>query len=157
MNVTAERLFPTWFFVVRLRRLLVDLFQRLWQVQNLMTIRFDLNSLILNIVSLGFPGFVGIIGIYGLIVAVVIIGSVSTPLEGEYPPWRGFLHLTAGLATGLSGLAAGLSLGTIGEYGTRAFGSQPKLFAPMVLCLIFSEALAIYGLIIGLICATKNS
>lgn len=97
----------------------------------------------------------GIIGIYGLIVGVVILGTIVPPSEGEYPAWRGYIHLGAGLATGLSGIAAGLSLGVIGEHGTRAYGAQSRLFTPMVLCLIFSEALAIYGTIIGLVAATK--
>jgi V-type H+-transporting ATPase 16kDa proteolipid subunit len=90
-----------------------------------------------------------------LIVGVVVLGTIIPPSEGEYPAWRGYVHFGAGLSTGLSGLAAGVSLGVIGEYGIRAYGQQSRLFAPMVLCLIFSEALAIYGTIIGLVCATK--
>ncbi len=33
--------------------------------------------------------------------------------------------------------------------GVRANGQQPKLYVPMVLILIFAEALGLYGLIIG--------
>jgi V-type H+-transporting ATPase proteolipid subunit len=61
-----------------------------------------------------------------------------------------------GLACGLSGLAAGFSIGIIGDSGLRAYGQQPRLFTAMVLTLIFAEALAIYGLIIGLTLAIKS-
>lgn len=65
--------------------------------------------------------------------------------------------MASGLAGGLSGLAAGFSIGNIGDAGLRAYGMQPRLYTAMILTLIFAEALAIYGLIIGLVLATKVS
>merc|ERR1712153_4827 len=70
---------------------------------------------------------------------------------GVYTAFDGFRHLAAGLTGGLSGLAAGMAIGIVGDSGVRAVGKQPALFVPSVLILIFSEALALYGLIIGLI------
>ena len=64
-------------------------------------------------------------------------------------------HFGGGIACGLSGLAAGLAIGIVGDSLTRASAEQPKLFVGMVLILIFAEALGLYGLIVGLILASK--
>mmetsp|Transcript_5812 Transcript_5812/g.17373 ORF Transcript_5812/g.17373 Transcript_5812/m.17373 type:complete len:159 (+) Transcript_5812:199-675(+) len=96
----------------------------------------------------------GGLGIYGLIVAVILIGNISD--EG-YPYYMGFAHLASGLANGISGLAAGICIGIVGDSGVRASAQQPKLFVGMLLILIFAEALALYGLIVALILAGKSS
>ena len=38
----------------------------------------------------------------------------------------GFLHLGAGLAVGLSGLAAGFAIGVVGDAGVRGTAQQPR-------------------------------
>ena len=91
----------------------------------------------------------GVIGIYGLIIAVIVGGSISAP--PNYCAYKGFAHLGAGLAVGLSGLAAGMAIGIVGDAGVRAIAQQEKLFVGVVLILIFSEALGLYGLIVALI------
>jgi len=95
----------------------------------------------------------GIIGIYGLIIALVMASNLKVD---QYSVFKGFTDLGAGLSVGLSGLAAGMSIGIIGDAGVRAAGQQPKLFTSMVLMLIFAEALALYGLIIGLLMGLKR-
>jgi V-type H+-transporting ATPase 16kDa proteolipid subunit len=92
-------------------------------------------------------------------------------------------QLAAGLCCGLSCLAAGGTIGVIGDVGVRAFGIRAeggrkfyagaagtandvgldladqqndveaagKLYVGTVIMLIFSEALALYGLIVALI------
>lgn len=95
-------------------------------------------------------------------------------------------HLCAGLCCGLSGLAAGGCIGIIGDYGIRSVGyrtsnisvvfssggggggfdaeddggagagDENKLFVGMLIMLIFSEALALYGLIVALIVSQHN-
>jgi len=42
-----------------------------------------------------------------------------------------------------------------GDAGVRANAQQPKLFVGMILILIFAEALALYGLIVGIILSSK--
>ncbi|KAG8462131.1 hypothetical protein KFE25_011581 [Diacronema lutheri] len=101
----------------------------------------------------------GVLGIYGLIIAVIIGNGVQTTKGGAVPAYtafKGFAHLGGGLACGLSGLAAGLAIGIVGDYGVRSAAEQPKLYVGMVLVLIFSEALGLYGLIVGLILTSKN-
>lgn len=140
----------------------------------------------------------GVIGIYGLIVAVILGQSIDTPDNNRYNTYSTYTamaHLAAGLCCGLSGLAAGGTIGIIGDYGIRSIGyritkvslfestspnaldgptrpsnntqetsgllaaedfdfeadDQNKLFVSMLIMLIFSEALALYGLIVALI------
>jgi V-type H+-transporting ATPase proteolipid subunit len=93
----------------------------------------------------------GILGIYGLIISVIIVQNIS---DTNYALYNGYAHLAAGLACGLSSLAAGLAIGIIGDSGVRASGQHEKLYVPMVLILIFAEALGLYGLIIGIILAS---
>lgn len=92
----------------------------------------------------------GILGIYGLIVAVIINNNIKTE-QNQYSAFAGYLHFGAGLAAGLSSLAAGLSIGIVGDTSVRAYGKQEKIFVAMILMLIFAEALGLYGLIIALL------
>jgi len=95
----------------------------------------------------------GVLGIYGLIIAVILIQGVKPK---TYSSFSGFAHLSAGLSCGLSCLGAGLAIGIVGDAGVRANGIQPKLFVPMVLILIFAEALGLYGLIVGIILSQQT-
>ncbi|ESL12012.1 vacuolar ATP synthase [Trypanosoma rangeli SC58] len=92
----------------------------------------------------------GILGIYGLIVSVIINNNIKTETH-SYSAFSGYLHFGAGLAAGLSSLAAGLSIGIAGDASVRAYGKQEKIFVAMILMLIFAEALGLYGLIIALL------
>jgi len=94
----------------------------------------------------------GIIAIYGLVVSVIIGVGMD---QSNYTPYKGFLHLGAGLAVGLSGLAAGFAIGVVGDAGVRGTAQQPRLFVGMILILIFAEVLGLYGLIVALILSTK--
>ncbi|KAK9839520.1 hypothetical protein WJX81_006976 [Elliptochloris bilobata] len=97
----------------------------------------------------------GVLGIYGLIVAVIISTGINQTADKPYYLFDGYAHLAAGLACGLAGLAAGMAIGIVGDAGVRANAQQPKLFVGMILILIFAEALALYGLIVGIILAGK--
>merc|ERR1712216_596246 len=95
----------------------------------------------------------GVLGIYGLIISVIIANSVNA--DG-YSSFSSYAHLAGGLACGLSGLAAGIAIGIVGDAGVRASAQQQKLYVGMVLILIFAEALGLYGLIVGLILTSKE-
>lgn len=77
-------------------------------------------------------------------------------VKKEYSSFSGFAHLASGLSCGLSGLAAGMAIGIVGDAGVRANGQQPKLFVGMILILIFAEALGLYGLIVALILSQQS-
>ena len=93
----------------------------------------------------------GILGIYGLIVAVILGQKLNEPETNKYNEYKSFRHLGSGLTCGLTSLAAGIAIGVGGEAGVRALGQQDKVFVGMMLILIFSEALGLYGLIVALI------
>ena len=90
----------------------------------------------------------GILGIYGLIVAVILKQNIK---QESYTMFDGWKHLASGLCCGLSSLGAGIAIGIAGNAGVRALGQQERLFVGMMLILIFSEALGLYGLIVSLI------
>ena len=92
----------------------------------------------------------GILGIYGLIVAVILGQKLSG--ENVYIDIKkGYQYLGSGLCCGLTSFGAGIAIGIGGESGVRALGQQDKVFVGMMLLLIFSEALGLYGLIVSLI------
>lgn len=105
----------------------------------------------------------GVVGIYGFIIAVVVGSSIKEPTGGgtapvvpQYTLFKAFSQLGAGLTGGLSGLAAGMAIGIVGDAGVRATAQQPKLFVAMILILIFAEALGLYGLIVALIMSSTG-
>ena len=95
----------------------------------------------------------GILGIYGLIVAVILKQSINPQ---NYTPYSGWRHLASGLCCGLSSLGAGIAIGIAGDAGVRAMGQQDRIFVGMMLILIFSEALGLYGLIVSLILSSAS-
>ncbi|KAK8757017.1 hypothetical protein V5799_000287 [Amblyomma americanum] len=77
----------------------------------------------------------GIIAIYGLVVSVLVSSSIG----GHYRLYTSFLHMGAGMSVGVSGMAAGFAIGSVGDACVRGCVQQPKLFVGMVLILIFAE------------------
>lgn len=76
------------------------------------------------------------------------------------------MHLAAGLSVGLSGVAAGYTIGIVGDavsmasmvihqlygygsdglsQGVRAYMQQSRVYVGMILILIFGEVLGLYG------------
>ncbi|KAK2735728.1 v-type proton ATPase 16 kDa proteolipid subunit 2 [Onygenales sp. PD_40] len=98
----------------------------------------------------------GIIAVYGLVIAVLIAGDLGPPPQKTYSLYSGFMHLGAGLSVGLAGLAAGYTIGIVGDMGVRSYMQQSRVFVGMVLILIFGEVLGLYGLIVGLILNSKS-
>ena len=49
-----------------------------------------------------------------------------------------------------------MAIGITGDAGVRANAQQPKLFTGMLLIFIFAEALALYGLIVGIILSSAG-
>lgn len=75
------------------------------------------------------------------------------------------MHLAAGLSVGLAGVAAGYTIGVVGDavssnceeclggsaqlliwiQGVRAYMQQSRVYVGMILILIFGEVLGLYG------------
>ena len=99
----------------------------------------------------------GVLGIYGLIIAIIINTSLNSfKTYTVVPLYISYGHLSAGLCTGVSALVAGIAIGIAGNAGSRANARNQKLFVIMMLILVFGEALALYGLIIGMVLCFKE-
>jgi V/A-type H+-transporting ATPase subunit K len=61
------------------------------------------------------------------------------------------IAIGAGLAVGLSALAAGLAISATGTAAISALTEKPDTFFRSFLIVALSEALAIYGLIVGIL------
>ena len=90
----------------------------------------------------------GILGIYGLIISLLIFQKIK---PDTYTFFEGYKHLASGLCCGVSSLAAGLSIGIVGDAGVRANAQQEAVYVGMILILIFAEALGLYGMIIAIV------
>jgi V-type H+-transporting ATPase proteolipid subunit len=88
----------------------------------------------------------GILGIYGVIISVLLVGDCKT-VEAK----DGYKILGSGLSCGLSSLASGLSIGVAGDAGVRAFAQTDGIYVGMILLLIFSEAIGLYGFIVAIL------
>ena len=130
--------------------------------------------------------FAAAIAVYGVIVSIMILNQ-CTPLfvakiithnivivdvNKDYTGVKGYLHFGGGLATGLCGMASGISIipffnhdvnsmtgmaiGIAGDAGARGAGQQPKIYVSVVLILIFAEALSLFGLVVGIMTVNKN-
>ena len=91
----------------------------------------------------------GILGIYGLIVSVILSGKVT--MASTYGPFSGFRQLASGLCCGFSAMASGYAIGMAGEQSVRANAINEEFYVGMILILIFSEAIGLFGLIISII------
>nr|AGM32144.1 V-type ATpase, C subunit family protein [Coptotermes formosanus] len=100
------------------------------------------------------PIMAGIIGIYGLVFSIVAMNSVG---QTEYPLTQGYAVFGGGIAVGFTGFSAGMCIGLAGQAGIITFAKDTTSFLSMTLTLIFGEILAIYGMVIGLILATKKA
>ncbi|GJC97107.1 V-type proton ATPase proteolipid subunit 2 [Colletotrichum higginsianum] len=88
----------------------------------------------------------GIIAVYSLVISVLIAQDLTPPGAGSnYSLFNGFMHLACGLSVGLTGLAAGYTIGIVGDKGVRSYMEQSRIFVGMVLILIFGEVLGLYG------------
>mgnify|MGYP000135472143 CR=1 FL=1 len=72
------------------------------------------------------------------------VGSIQQA-EAE----RGLIAIGAGLAVGFAGLGAGIGMGVAGSAAVGAIAERPEIFGRTMIYIVFIEAIAIYGLVIG--------
>ncbi len=73
----------------------------------------------------------------------------STSTSGPYDTFG--LAIGAGLSIGLAALGAGLSISAAGSAAISALAEKPDTFFRSFLIVALAEALAIYGLIMGIL------
>ncbi len=85
----------------------------------------------------------------------VTVALTVTPIQAQTttsgPYDRVGIALSAGLAVGLSAFAAGLAISAVGSAAVSALAEKPETFFRSFLVVALAEALAIYGLIMGIL------
>lgn len=85
----------------------------------------------------------------------VAVALTVTPIQAQTttsgPYDRVAIAVSAGLAVGLSAFAAGLAISAVGSAAVSALAEKPDTFFRSFLVVALAEALAIYGLIMGIL------
>ena len=79
---------------------------------------------------------------------------IDDPENWQYNYYTGYKHLASGLCVGLSCLASGMTIGVVGEAGVYGMLRRDILIA-LILMLIFAEALALFGFIVGIVLSSS--
>ena len=94
--------------------------------------------------------------ITALIIAIVVLSTTgllsgSHFMSGPEATFVGLAAMGAGLAVGLACLGAGMAISASGSAAISAATEKPETFFRSFLIVALAEALAIYGLIIGIL------
>jgi len=95
---------------------------------------------------------IALLPLTGVVAAVTITtvqSTTTTTTVGQYD--RLGIAIGAGLAIGLSALGAGLAISAAGSAAISALAEKPETFFRSFLVVALAEALAIYGLIMGIL------
>lgn len=106
------------------------------------------------------------IALYGVIMSIIILTAVKqgaeTSLKGEYVTKQevlkaGYGYGAAGISVGFSNFAAAITVGVLGSSVAVSHCGDPSLFVKLFISEIFAEAIALIGLISGIVMTTSVS
>ncbi|CAI8003727.1 V-type proton ATPase 21 kDa proteolipid subunit [Geodia barretti] len=100
------------------------------------------------------------VAIYGIIIAIILVQRLKSvgddSLYSDYGTYSKSATF-AGLSVGLTNIACGLSVGLVGSGAALADAQNPALFVKILIIEIFASAIGLFGVIVGIIQATKAS
>ncbi|MFX1322837.1 MAG: ATP synthase subunit C [Promethearchaeota archaeon] len=105
-----------------------------------------------------------LLGIFQILLVVIVFFSIDgiitfaaaqTPSESYNSTTAGMLGIAAAIAVGLAVLGSGMAIKTVGTSAIAALTEREEFFFKAFLVVALGEALAIYGLIIGILLWTK--
>lgn len=103
--------------------------------------------------------FCEVVAIYGLIMAIVFSSKLTNvPQDVLFTKenlYTGYSLFWAGLTVGVSNLICGLAVGVTGSTAAISDAADPTLFVKILVIEIFGSVLGLFGLIVGLLMATK--
>lgn len=106
------------------------------------------------------------IALYGVIMSIIILTAVKqgaeTSLKGDYVTKQevlkaGYGYGAAGISVGFSNFAAAITVGVLGSSVAVSHCGDPSLFVKLFISEIFAEAIALIGLISGIVMTTSVS
>jgi V/A-type H+-transporting ATPase subunit K len=92
-----------------------------------------------------------LIGVAAAFTITTLQSSTTTTTTAAGPYDTIGLAIGAGLSIGLSALGAGLAISAVGSAAISALAEKPDTFFRSFLIVALAEALAIYGLIMGIL------
>ena len=102
------------------------------------------------------------VAIYGIIMAIILSGRIKVVenlySDGMYTQaslFSGYAIFAAGVSVGLTNIACGISVGVVGSGAALADAQNATLFVKVLIIEIFASAIGLFGVIIGIIIATK--
>lgn len=95
--------------------------------------------------------------IYGVIMAIILQAKIvdGTAEHAALTLYQGFAILAAGMTVGFSNLVCGLSVGVVGSSCALSDAQNPTLFVKILIVEIFASALGLFGVIVGIIMASR--